>query len=207
VARSLRQVDEYGEHWDDHNDQVLARLDSASSGSEWWAVLGDSAAQGVGASSPALGWAGVATAGLGVTVWFNLSVSGAKVADVIAIQVPRLVWLTERFGPAERVLVAAGGNDLVRAAGAGGVRRDLAALVDLLPDATVVGSLPQTPWGVIARSANRGLRRAAVSRGLSIADINRHYRFPYSARTSSDAFHPNDRGYKDWAQAFIDVIE
>jgi len=207
VARSLRQVVEFGEHWDAHNDAVLASmLDAAPPAGRWWAVLGDSAAQGVGASGPDRGWAGVVAAELGLDAWFNLSVSGAKLADVAAVQVPRLAWLVERLGAPERVLVAAGGNDLVRAVDTRGVRADLEQLVGLLPAGSVVAAVPQTPWGLLARSANAALHGLARERDVVVADINRHYRFPYSRRTASDAFHPNDRGYREWARAFTEVL-
>lgn len=203
VARSLRQVVEFGDHWDAHNEAVLAGSPPAGG---WWAVLGDSAAQGVGASAPERGWAGVVAAELGLDAWFNLSVSGAKLADVAAVQVPRLAWLVEQLGAPERVLVAAGGNDLVRAVDVRGVRAALERLVGALPTGSVVAAVPQTPWGILARSANGALRGLAAERDLVVADINRHYRFPYSRRTASDAFHPNDRGYREWARAFTEVL-
>src|SRR5659263_475460 len=90
VARVRRSVAEYREHW-----RELAESHVDGGGALRYVALGDSAAQGVGASSPARGYVpivadGVAEAtGLEVAL-YNLSVSGAKATDLLEDQLPRL---------------------------------------------------------------------------------------------------------------------
>jgi lysophospholipase L1-like esterase len=80
-----------------------------------YAALGDSAAQGIGASRPDRGYVGVLarrlenTTGRPVEV-VNLSRSGARLADVLDAQLPALSAL--RRVP-DVVTVAIGGNDIV----------------------------------------------------------------------------------------------
>lgn len=53
VARTARQVERYAEAWEASNARALAAEGPL------WVVLGDSAAQGVGASSYDRGWVGL----------------------------------------------------------------------------------------------------------------------------------------------------
>lgn len=77
-----------------------------------YVALGDSAAQGVGATSPDRGYVGLLaerlrqSTGRAVQV-VNLSVSGARVADVVEEQLPQLDGLAP-----DVVTVAIGGNDV-----------------------------------------------------------------------------------------------
>lgn len=103
-------VEPYAVRWAEAND--LARRGDGP----LWVALGDSATQGVGATSPERGYVGqVLDAlsdrdGVGWRV-LNLSVSGARARDVLAGQLPRLEALDVR---PELVSCLVGGNDLVR---------------------------------------------------------------------------------------------
>jgi len=77
----------FARHRSKHNDRVLG-LDGPL-----WVVLGDSTAQGLGASSPDGGYVGQVLAGLRQQTglpWrvLNLSVSGALTRDVLGTQLP-----------------------------------------------------------------------------------------------------------------------
>lgn len=176
-----------------------------------YVALGDSAAQGVGAASPAASYVSViadrlrAATGREVDV-VNLSASGAKVADVVREQLPRLAALVP-----EVVTVTAGGND-VRGLDLDRFGGDVARLLDGLPPRTVLADVPFFGGGRSeqrALAAARLLRAAAEARGMVVAPL--HGRM--SARGwrgmligyAADRFHPNDRGYRIWADALWDA--
>ena len=177
-----------------------------------YVALGDSAAQGVGASSPSTSYVAVLAGRLGrrtgrpVRV-VNLSVSGAKVADVVRDQLPRLAALD-----ADVVTVAVGGNDVpsydpVR------FRRDVEALLAGLPPHAVVADVPFFGGGRGERRALEAathLAGAARARGLRVAALHermaaRGWRGMVTGY-AADRFHPNDRGYRVWADAFWDAL-
>ena len=105
-ARSYRQVEQYAAEWQAHNAEAL-RQDGPL-----WLVLGDSAAQAVGASSRATGYVGVVLERLRAdgTPWrvVNLSRSGARTRDVVDTQLPAATDLGIYL-----VTAVVGGNDAV----------------------------------------------------------------------------------------------
>lgn len=177
-----------------------------------YVALGDSAAQGLGASRPELGYVGVladrisAVSAHTVRV-VNLSVSGAKIADVVEDQLPGLAELAP-----DVVTVAVGGNDIRTFD-----ERHFAArahrMIVALPEHAIVADVPCF-WG--GRSEQRALvaariiRDAAEARGLAVAQLHRatEARRNQRARTdfALDMFHPNDAGYAVWAGAFDDAV-
>jgi acyl-CoA thioesterase-1 len=81
----------FARYWLAHNDRVLARDDGPL-----WVVLGDSTAQGLGASSPDGGYVGQVLAELRQETglpWrvLNLSVSGSLARDVLGAQLPLML--------------------------------------------------------------------------------------------------------------------
>jgi lysophospholipase L1-like esterase len=177
-----------------------------------YVALGDSAAQGLGASAPAGGYVGVLAARIDLlsgrsvrTV--NLSVSGATVAQLIDYQLPRLAKLEPDI-----VTVAIGANDIARW-DARTFARDLATVFDALPSHAIVGDLPYfyLPWNERkVAEANLIVRRLAAERGLAVAPVHRATLAlgPLGALLwfAGDHFHPNDRGYKVWASAFDPLV-
>jgi len=173
-----------------------------------YVALGDSAAQGVGASSPGRGYVGLVAAHLreatGEPVQVvNLSVSGAKVADVVEDQLPRL----EGLDP-DVVTVAIGGND-VRVYDHDRFAADVDRLVDGLPPGTFVADVPyfmHGRWETDSVEAAGTIRRVAADAGLVVVPLNDRLRDEglrgMFTQTSGDLFHPNDRGYQIWAAAF-----
>src|SRR5436190_12395631 len=88
------QVAVYAKAWDEANAAAVGAGGGAPAG-ELWAVLGDSTAQGIGAPSFDQGYVGQLAAALNErwpVPWriANLSKSGARAADVLAVQLPRL---------------------------------------------------------------------------------------------------------------------
>lgn len=177
-----------------------------------YAALGDSLAQGVGASHPERGYVGLlaarleAATGLGVEI-VNLSATGVMIEDVARYQVPLLAALD----PAPDVVtVSVGTNDAGRRHHAAlGERFD--ALCVLLPAGTMIADLPEFHHGRrggAARAAAATIRDV-LARHPHLVPV--HLAEP-TARTglalrSADLFHPNDRGHRLYADQFWQVLE
>ena len=50
------------------------------------------------------------------------------------------------------------------------------------------------------------IRREAPARGLVVADMWANSGPPWREKLAADEFHPNDRGYRDWTDAFADAL-
>ena len=193
--------------------------------SKWWrdvakeegdllyVAIGDSAAQGVGASAPKNSYVGViadhiaATTGRSVRT-VNLSVSGATVALAVADQLPRFAELEP-----DVVTVAIGANDIAHFDAAKfeeGIRKVFAEL----PDDAIVADLPYfyLPWTERRKVSvgNRILQAAAEERGLTVIPLHEAMRRQglrgAFTQFAEDLFHPNDHGYRVWASAFLPAV-
>lgn len=200
VGRSVRR---YAEYW---------ATPKGDGGGLVYVALGDSAAQGVGASRPTLGYVGVLAermrerTGRPVQV-VNLSCSGATLADLVQHQLPRLRELHP-----DVVTVAIGGNDVL-AYDPATFSSQVCALTAGLPAGTVVADVPyfmHGHWERQATEAGRVLTECAQASGLSLV----HLHDAEQARGSiamltdfaADWFHPNNRGYRVWADVFWDQL-
>jgi lysophospholipase L1-like esterase len=194
-------------HWQAHNDQVLAEPGPL------WVVLGDSTAQGLGASSPDGGYVGQVLQTLRLRTgrpWrvLNLSASGSIISDVLQQQLPRLP------ASADLVTCGIGFNDIFYSSPRT-LFTDLRALLAAVPDETVLLDLP-VPAGYagllglasrpyVAR-INRTIHQAAAARGLPVAEVSRHFLPPWAGKFASDCFHPSQDGYGDWSRAVLAAI-
>jgi acyl-CoA thioesterase-1 len=181
-----------------------------------YVALGDSAAQGVGASIPGRSYVGLVAkhlrerTGRSVRV-VNLSISGARLRDAVRVQLPALARLN--ITP-DLVTVAIGANDIA-SFDALRFERELALVLDALPGDTIVADLPAFYVGAAERRvqiANAIVRRMASQRGFDIADVYANTRRQGAARyalnqVAADFFHPNDRGYRVWASAFLPLLD
>jgi acyl-CoA thioesterase I len=198
-ARARRaQVVEFEAAWARANDEAVLGAGPLL------VVLGDSTAQAIGASVRDSGYA------LGVLAalrredpaWrlVNLSRTGARVADVLDVQLPALARLPE---PA-LVTVAVGANDVRhRTPGLAGAVRTLVAA---LPPTAVVATVPQGLRPGPTRLLNEVIRDAAAARGLRVADVWARTGPPWRGKFSTDQFHPSDAGYADWTAAFLAAL-
>ena len=173
-----------------------------------YVALGDSAAQGVGASRPDRGYVGLLAERLGCTTGrpvqvVNLSSSGATIEDLLREQLPRL----QRLQP-DLVTVAIGGNDMFRA---DPVAFDACVdrLIAALPPQTVIADVPYFMHGHWERDARRAaatVTRVAAARGLPVVALHEALRregwAAMASEFAADWFHPNDRGHRVWADAF-----
>ena len=180
-----------------------------------YVALGDSAAQGIGASRPDRGYVGLLAGRLRertsrpVQV-VNLSRSGARISDVVQDQLPALAALGRA---PDLVTVAIGSND-VPTFDADRFDAAVEQLVDALPAGAYVADVPywmHGRWEDDAQAA-AGLVTAAVrERGLRPVPLHdAQRRAGWSAMLThfaADWFHPDDRGHRLWADAFWREIE
>jgi lysophospholipase L1-like esterase len=197
--RSLEQVEAYGAAWQSHNAAALLAEGPL------WVVLGDSAAQGVGASSHLSGYVGVVRRrledrdGLPWRV-VNLSRSGARTREVVDVQWPAASRL-----PADLVTAVVGGNDALHTREPAW-RRDAVDLCGVLPPGTVVATVARGVFERKTARVNAVLRAEAAARRLRLADLWAHTGPPYRG-LYFDGFHPNDAGYLQWADAVWEALD
>jgi len=152
----------------------------------------------------------------------NLSVSGAKLGDVVAEQLPLAV--RERPGV---VLLAAGANDVTGLTSTGSIRRDVARIAaglrDANPDVRIVltaspdvASSPRLlqplAWLTERRTArvNAAIRSVAREKRLTVAPIaavtGPQFRAD-SSLFSEDRYHPDARGYATWVPVLTGPLD
>jgi lysophospholipase L1-like esterase len=189
-------------------------------------VLGDSTASGVGAVSQDMGFprrcARALTARTSKRVDLRVfAVSGARVADILRDQLPRLRGLSP-----DLVLVVVGGNDVIHLTSPGSARRDLGKLLDglhrasgqvivsgipALGTATRLGQPLRLLAGFIAATVYDPIwREETARRSMLWVDLAGQTRPAFSEDHSllaPDGFHPSPRGYALWAEVFKRVIE
>ena len=181
-------------------------------GEFFYLALGDSTAQGIGASTPGRSYVGQLAdrieARLGAPIAVtNLGVSGAPSRLCVRDQLPRARKVLAKRSP-DLVTLAIGANDIAewdpRA-----FHRNLSTILDALPADTIVGEVPcfHLPWNDRkVREANRILRTIAEARDLTVVPLyeaTRRRGIPgILTEFAEDAFHPNDRGYEIWADTF-----
>lgn len=184
--------------------------------------IGDSTSAGVGASAPEHALPIVVAEALERAVELSvLSVSGATTADALAEQLPQLAGLAPDW-----VFVAIGSNDVTHLTRRATMRRNLDALLSGIeatrPERIIV--LGVAEFGGTPLFA-RPLRTIAGWRGHQldavVADVAAAHGaiyVPIAALTgpgfaadplgthARDRFHPNDAGYRLWADATIETL-
>lgn len=205
LVRLHRSVDANAAYWAEPRGQTGGLL---------YVALGDSAAQGIGASGPDNGYVGLLaqrlhdSTGQPVQV-VNLSRSGARIGDVLDTQLPALA----RLGRDPDVLtVAIGGND-IRTYNRATFDAETDKLTAALPAGAYVADAPYFMHGRWERDSQQAadlVRQSAVERGLRPVALHEALRVqgPQAMLTqfAADWFHPNDRGHRVWADAFWEQL-
>lgn len=207
VRRSLDQVVAHAAVWDRRAASLLA---GPTGGAPLWVVLGDSTAQGVGLADPDEGYVGRVRRLLEQRdghPWrvLNLSRSGAVLADLLDVQLPRVRALQEQGWQPDLVTAVVGGNDLRKTP----LDRLLAAVpgyVSSVPAGTAVATLPQGIKPARARATNALLLRLAAERGLPVVDLWAATGPPWRGKYA-DGLHPNAAGVTDWVAAFARTLD
>lgn len=208
-AGVVRAVTPYSEHW--------RALNGVTAADELVLVaLGDSAAQGVGASVIDHGYVPVLArrlahhTGREVRV-INLSVSGAVSDDVVTDQLPLLHALDVE---PDLVTLDIGGNDVVFP---GHDPATFAASMNtILADLPAGSFVADVPWIPLPGMRRTSIRMAHAAAELIAQHSHHHVRLHeltrgfgvvgYRRYLAADWFHPNDAGYLGWADAFWQSI-
>ncbi|MCW2758933.1 MAG: hydrolase family protein [Nocardioidaceae bacterium] len=182
----------YAEAWQAHNRAAVA------ADGPLWVTLGDSMAQGIGASAYDKGWAGQ-LAGLIDPSYrhVNLSVSGGRVEDLFERQVPAMQLL----GTPALVTVIIGSNDLVSKRQRQLLPGRLATLVPLLPDGTVMATMPGGRPGALDFN-----RQLADADNIVVCDFQDRRMASWRGKLAADHFHPNDLGYAGMAALMAEAV-
>jgi lysophospholipase L1-like esterase len=203
------QARTFAEYWTQQNETALA------ADGPLWVVLGDSTAQGLGATSPLHGYVGQVAKVLDERSgrpWriLNLSRAGAQAAHVLNDQLP----LLEALGTApDLVTCGIGSNDILGTVPKK-VHSNLRQLIQRLPSSSVVMDLllPDRFWTVggicspYVAGINRTIHAAAAERGLPVAELSRHVRPPWRGKLAPDSFHPNNLGYQHQTNALLAAL-
>jgi acyl-CoA thioesterase-1 len=200
------QARTYADFWTRQNAEVL------TADGPLWVVLGDSTAQGLGASSPLHGYVGQVLNALRRTgrPWrvLNLSRSGAQTRHVLEDQLP----LIDGLEP-ELVTCGIGNNDIL-ATPPRRFRAHLRQVIERLPTSSVMMDLtvPDRFWRIggvcspYVTGINQFINTTATGRGLPVAEVSRHARPPWRGMLAPDSFHPNNLGYRRHADALLAAL-
>jgi acyl-CoA thioesterase I len=201
VTRLIRlhsQVATYQDYWHNNANQT---------GQIIYVAMGDSAAQGIGASQPTNGYVGrlaeriAAAQGKTVRV-VNISETGAKLKDIINSQLPEMV----KYQPAI-VTLDIGGND-IKQFDAKKYEVEMSEIMSRLPKGTYISDVPYFTtrfWNNSkVNEANQIFYRLSKSHDLQLVPLHIYTKEQISRwhDFAADWFHPNDRGYHVWADAF-----
>ena len=196
-------VSVYGNFWLDN-----AKVD----GEITYLALGDSAAQGIGATSPQKGYVGLIAKDIqtktGKTVrTINVSKTGAKMDDYLKDQAPIIKTLKPDI-----ITVEIGANDIA-AFNATEYRTKFKKVLATLPDGSYVSNMPLF-------NSRPGSTENAKQASKIIAEELRAYPklifVDLETETQKnrsifgfapDLFHPNNLSYKNWANAFLKKID
>lgn len=189
------QVEPYAREWERHNREFAAARGPL------WVVLGDSMAQGVGASAYDRGWVGQLADALPSYRLVNLSVYGGRVSDVLDRQLPAM----ESLGVApDLVTVIIGSNDLISRRLRPGLSAALAEMLRLLPAGTIIGNQPGGQPAAL--EFNRMVDEAVAERDLVMAEFRDPRTRSWKGKLSPDHFHPNDLGYAGMAEIMAEAM-
>ena len=184
-------------------------------------AIGASDAVGIGASDPArTGWVPQLHQRLPAgTRLVNLGISGARVVDALAQQLPVAVDLAPDY-----VVIWIAVNDLIAGTPLHAYERDLDLLLAELTSTRAklfvanipnLGGLPRAaghdPQRVAAtiNQWNAAIARVAESHGATVVDLATGWQelADNSAYVSADGFHPSDAGYRRIAELFWSAME
>lgn len=175
-----------------------------------YVALGDSVAQGLGATTANKGYVAqlgaLIKAATGKTVRIvNLSRTGATVQDVIDDQLPQLQY----YQP-DLVTLDVGANDM-RNFDSQTFGSAFQRIVAVLPTQSVVANVPyaggRDDFNRHAREANHLIANITKRNNLSVTDIYASLSQQQSPWIyAADFYHPNDRGYVLWTKTFWKTI-
>lgn len=196
VRKIVRQIEPYAAAWKKSNTLALQKTTGPL-----WIVLGDSTAQSIGAPSIELGWVGqldkiMKESGKNYRL-ANLSFTRARTDDVLTKQIPIMNKLGAK---PDLVTLFIGYNDLSRRKLRVNLARNLTEIINNLPKGSVIGLIPAQPS--LIKPYNNLILQQAKAHGLKVADIPKALGPLDRSKYASDHYHPNEKGYADYARAF-----
>jgi lysophospholipase L1-like esterase len=184
------------------DDWAAANIVAQHATGPLWIVLGDSASQGIGATTREAGYVGVVHEMLRRReAWrvINVSRAGAGITDVLARQLPELAALTEEE-PADLVTCIVGAEDVARRTA--GVEVALRSMLAAMPRGAVIGTVPLS--GPVADATNAVIRDEVVRLGLRVADLGTAGNASPRGR---EAIRLGDVGHAAWARIMVAAID
>ena len=181
------------------------------SGEITYLALGDSAAQGIGATNPMKGYVGLiaqdieAKSGKSVRI-VNISKTGAKFDDYLKEQAP----LVKTMKP-DVITIQIGAND-IKGFNAEQYRAKFKKVLATLPDGTFVSNMPlfnSRPGSTASGKQGSSIIQEELRNypNLVFVDLQSETtRHQSIFGFAPDLFHPNNISYKNWANAFLDQI-
>lgn len=178
-----------------------------------YVALGDSAAQGIGASEISKSYVSLVAEQIQtrtnrpVTV-INLSKSGGRLQDVLNNQIPQLAGITP-----DLVTVDVGSNNITAGTPDGVMIADYTTMITQLSAyPTVFANLPDFMWGKQQRNTkniNKTILQESTANKVILADLHHETmaRMWSWNEFAADGFHPNNNGHKTWARAFEPGVE
>jgi len=182
------------------------------SGEITYLALGDSAAQGIGATNPMKGYVGLiaksieANEGKSVRI-INISKTGAKFDDYLKDQAPIIATLKPDF-----ITIQIGAND-IKEFNAQQYKAKFKEVLKTLPDGTFVSNMPL--FNSRPGSTANGKQGSVIIQeelrnysNLHFVDLQLETTQHQSVLGfAPDLFHPNNISYKNWANAFLKEID
>lgn len=209
VGELYTQLTRYQKYWDRVNENPIGSADLV------YVALGDSAAQGVGASKPQNGYVGLIADELAknqkVQV-INFSKSGAKISDVLNTQLPAYEKL--KITGKTVITIEIGANDIT-SYNEQKFESEMDELMKKLPNGTIISDIPSFKGSRLYKleprviSANQIMQRLATAQNIELAQLHERVEKNHGIRTfAADIFHPSDYGYRtNWLPAFIAQIQ
>lgn len=197
------QVKSYSEYWNSRAQQ---------SGEFIYVALGDSAAQGIGASKPTNGYVGIIANRIAEVTHkqvkvINLSLSGGESEDVLNRQIP----LIRPYHP-DLVTLAIGSNDVNNGISREQFTKQFTEILTQLPPKTFVADIPYFERGKkeeLASYSTTLIHELAQKYNLIPVELHAATKVKFEDwdQYAADLFHPSDKGYHVWADAFWTKIE
>lgn len=186
-----------------------------------YVAMGDSTAEGTGASHPSRNYATIVYGSLKdrykLTKYYNYAKSGAVLHDVVADQLPRTLQLQPSL-----VTISIGANDILKRTHLNIFEKNLYTLLKTLQeqtDATIVIStvpdlsltpavprLLKTYSRYKATKINAIINRVGKATNTVTVDMfedNKAMLQTFPEAIASDGFHPSDFGYALWANTIL----
>lgn len=186
-----------------------------------YVAIGDSTVEGIGSSHssksfPALVFQKIKQDKKEAS-FYNLGKGGARVRDVIELQLPRVILLKP-----DLVTISVGANDLRRRTNIKQFEKDYHHLIKTLKEKTnaqiIISNIPDVSLlpslsifvryfaRFMNRRLNRIINRHAKQFRCILVDLHegsKIYSKKYKDLISGDGLHPSDKGYSLWAEAII----